>query len=144
MEEWIDEGETVATQQQRPAHRGLSTSERDALWQWAPGAANAEARKQKWGADYTLQEIQNGIENVKTGLRRDLVEPLDDEDVDDEDDEDEYDEVTDEDDDAPDKMDVEPLVPNTQQTSATENPPPPLRTPQMALESLHKFMTTGR
>lgn len=144
IEEWVDEGEAVVTQQHRPAHRGLADSERDALWQWAPGAANAEARKQKWGADYTLEEKQNGIENVKTGLRRDLVEPLDDEGIDDDDDEDEYEEVTDEEDEAQDKMDVEQAKPEVKPTSTANKPPPPLQTTQMPLTNLHKFMTTGR
>ncbi|KAK5045384.1 hypothetical protein LTR84_009248 [Exophiala bonariae] len=143
VEEWIEEGETVATQQQKSAHRGLSTADRDALWQWAPGAANAEARKQKWGADYTLQEIQNGIENVKTGLLRELVEPPEDDDVDD-DDEDEYDEVTDDETGPVDKMDIEPLNPDPKSTSPAQNPPLLPRAPQMSMESMHKFMTTGR
>lgn len=145
LQEWIEEGETVATQQQKPAYRGLSPSERDALWQWAPGAANAEARKQKWGADYTLEEIQNGIENVKTGLRRELVEPPEDDDVDDDDEEeDEYDQITDDEDTMEDKMDIEPIKPDSKSTSATQNSSPQPRAPQMSMETMHKFMTTGR
>ena len=39
------------------------------LWEWAGVAANEEARKHEWGGDYTLAEIEGGIENVVTGLR---------------------------------------------------------------------------
>ena len=39
------------------------------LWEWAGMAANEQARKHEWGGDYTLEEIEGGIENVVTGLR---------------------------------------------------------------------------
>lgn len=136
----------MATRQDRLAHRGLNDADRDALWRWAPGAANAEARKQKWGADYTLEEKQTGIENVRTGLRRELIEPPDDDgaDDDDDDDEEEYDEVTDDEDDSEDKMDLEQSKPEPRQSSTESKPPPSLQATQMPLTALHKFMTTGR
>jgi len=143
IEEWVEEGEAVATRQNRPAHRGLTDVDRDALWQWAPGAANAEARKQKWGADYTLEEKQNGIEHVRTGLRRELLEPLDDDGADDEEDEEEYDEVTDDEDETEDKMDLEQAEPEPRTTTETKLPPS-LQPTQIPLATLHKFMTTGR
>ncbi|KEF63094.1 uncharacterized protein A1O9_01070 [Exophiala aquamarina CBS 119918] len=143
IEEWVEEGEAVASRQHRPAQRGLTDADRDALWQWAPGAANAEARKQKWGADYTLEEKQNGIENVTTGLRRELIEPPDDEGAEDDDDDEEYDEVTDDENDAEDKMDVEQSK-SEATPSSTEIKPPSLHTAQMPLATLHRFMTTGR
>ena len=39
------------------------------LWEWAGVAANEQARKHEWGGDYTLVEIEGGIENVVTGLK---------------------------------------------------------------------------
>ena len=39
------------------------------MWEWAGMAANEQARKHEWGGDYTLEEIEGGIENVVTGLR---------------------------------------------------------------------------
>ena len=147
VEEWVEEGENIATQQQKRSHRGLSDQDREALWQWAPGAANAEARKQKWGADYTLQEKQSGIDNVNTGLRRELAEPPDDEPGNDEEYE-EYEEVTDDEDEAPgsdaDKMDVEQSKPQNKSASATDNSPATLQATQWPLTNLQKFMTTGR
>ena len=38
------------------------------MWEWAGMAANEQARKHEWGGDYTLEEIEGGIENVVTGL----------------------------------------------------------------------------
>lgn len=53
------------------------------LWEWAGITANEEARKHEWGGDYTLAEMEAGIENVVTGLK--------DEDSDDEEEEEEED-----------------------------------------------------
>lgn len=39
------------------------------LWEWAGITANEQARKHEWGGDYTLAEVEAGIENVVTGLR---------------------------------------------------------------------------
>ncbi|CAK44630.1 hypothetical protein CBS63078_2489 [Aspergillus niger] len=49
------------------------------LWDWAPVAANEEARKRNWGGNYTLEEREMGIENVVTGLSR-VLEDDDEED----------------------------------------------------------------
>lgn len=146
MEDWVEEGEKITSQQHKGPHRGLSDEDRNALWHWAPSAANTEARKQKWGADFTLEEKQRGIESVMTGLRRELLEPPDDEGDEMEEDEEEYDEVTDDEDE--DKMEVEPTKSESKEAAAAaasgENQPviPPAN--QIPLQSLHKFMTTGR
>ena len=42
------------------------------LWEWAPVEANQEARRRNWGGNYTLEERETGVENVVTGLRREL------------------------------------------------------------------------
>lgn len=48
----------------------LSDAEIGALWEWAPIEANQEARRRNWGGNFTLEERENGIENVVTGLKR--------------------------------------------------------------------------
>ncbi|KAI1613973.1 mediator complex, subunit Med8 [Exophiala viscosa] len=143
VEEWIEEGQRISADQNKGSHSGLSDEDRSALWQWAPGAANKEARKQKWGADYTFQEMQNGIENVVTGLRRELVEPPDDEaDEDIDEDGDDFDEDDDEEDE--DKMDVEEPKAEATSAAATGTLSRPVITTQMPLQIVHKYMTTGR
>ena len=42
------------------------------LWEWAPVEANQEARRRNWGGNYTLEEREMGVENVVTGLSREL------------------------------------------------------------------------
>ncbi|GKZ20734.1 mediator of RNA polymerase II transcription subunit 8 [Aspergillus brasiliensis] len=60
--------------------QGLLSDEAIAeLWDWAPVAANEEARKRNWGGNYTLEEREMGIENVVTGLSR-VLEDDDEED----------------------------------------------------------------
>ncbi|KIW98903.1 uncharacterized protein Z519_00566 [Cladophialophora bantiana CBS 173.52] len=143
VEEWIEAGENVSAQQHKTTFRGLSDDDRNALWQWAPGVANGAARKQKWGADFTLEEKQKGVENVATGLRRQLVEPPDDEGEEEpEEEEDEF-EISDEEDEGEDgdKMDVEKQPPKTEASPASTALP---TAGQMTLGALHKFMTTGR
>ena len=53
---------------------GLSADQLTELWHWAPIEANQEARKRNWGGDYTLEEMEKGVKNVVTGLRRKLNE----------------------------------------------------------------------
>ncbi|OJK03897.1 hypothetical protein ASPACDRAFT_39513 [Aspergillus aculeatus ATCC 16872] len=40
------------------------------LWDWAPVEANQEARRRNWGGNFTLEEREQGVGNVVTGLRR--------------------------------------------------------------------------
>ncbi|KIW30290.1 uncharacterized protein PV07_06046 [Cladophialophora immunda] len=147
VEDWVEEGENISAQQRKATFLGLSDDDRNALWQWAPGAANGAARKQKWGADFTLEEKQKGVENVATGLRRQLIEPPDDEgDEGPEEEEEEY-EVSDEEDEdeEADKMDIEKQPPKSEASPASTDTRSALPTAgQMNLETLHKFMTTGR
>jgi mediator of RNA polymerase II transcription subunit 8 len=42
------------------------------LWDWAPVEANQEARRRNWGGNFTLEERETGVQNVVTGLRRQL------------------------------------------------------------------------
>ena len=140
VEEWFEQGQSLGKDMSSTSQM-LRDKDRQELWQWAPGAANAQARKQKWGADYTLAEIQNGIENVVTGLKRELMEPPPDEDMDEDEDDfgDDDDEEVDEE--VPMEVDVKPdvtgsLVPTTIKPEGA--------VPQMPMESVHRFMTTGK
>ncbi|KIW72250.1 hypothetical protein, variant [Phialophora macrospora] len=144
IEDWVKEGEEIAAQQRKAPLHGLSDSERNDLWQWAPGAANSAARKQTWGGDYTRAEQQTGIDKVVTGLRRQLVEPPEGEDDEEaEDDEEEY-EVTDEEDEVEDAMDVEKHQQKIQTKSIPETQTAQPAAGLMPLATIHKFMTTGR
>lgn len=72
-----------------PDFKPLSDAELAELWDWAPVEANQEARKRNWGGNFTLEEREGGIENVVTGLKRQLED--DEGDEDDEEDEEEGD-----------------------------------------------------
>lgn len=52
------------------------------LWTWAGMAANELARGHEWGGDFTQEEFEGGLENVVTGLRRQLNWEDDDDDED--------------------------------------------------------------
>lgn len=80
VEDWVEEGR-LAGEEVAKGNDGRGWDEIIELWEWAGVAANEEARKHEWGGDYTLEEIEGGIENVVTGLR--------DEDSDEEEDEEE-------------------------------------------------------
>lgn len=144
MEEWIEEGEKIDGQQHKGVQRGLSDADRTALWQWAPGAANREARKQKWGADYTLEEIRRGVQKVTTGLRRELVEPQDDEGEEDDDEEEDEEEYEASDDEDADKMDMEQTKTQGKPGGSLADTTLQVAADQMPLDSIHKYMTTGR
>ena len=58
---------------------GRGRDEMTELWEWAGLTANEEARKHDWGGDYTVEEIEGGIENVVTGLRDEESEEEEDE-----------------------------------------------------------------
>jgi mediator of RNA polymerase II transcription subunit 8, fungi type len=145
VEEWVEQGEGYA-KDSNPASHLLSDHHRRELWQWAPSAANAEALKQKWGADYTLAEVEGGVEHIETGLKRELVAPLPDEDMDeeDEDEDEEEDEEGDEDEEAM-EVDTGPdATTSSQPRPATGTTVSAVTVPQMPLGSVHKFMTTGK
>lgn len=70
-----------------PSKAPLGESELANLWEWAPFEANQEARRRNWGGNFTLEEREAGVQNVVTGLRRQLED--DDGDEDEEEDEEE-------------------------------------------------------
>lgn len=139
VEEWLEQGQSLGKDMSSTSQM-LRDQDRQELWQWAPGAANAEARRQKWGADYTLAEVQNGIVNVVTGLRRELAEPPPDDDMD-EDEDDFGEDDNDEEEDTSMKVDSKPgAAGSSLSTTATLES----TGPEMPMESVHRFMTTGK
>jgi mediator of RNA polymerase II transcription subunit 8 len=78
VEDWVNEGRSIATQANEGPNRPFDQSELENLWSWAPAAANERARTHKWFGNYTLEEKEMGIENVVTGLKRKLKEDPDD------------------------------------------------------------------
>lgn len=139
MQEWIEQGESIADT--KAGDHNLSEEDRNELWAWAPTAANKEARKQKWGADYTLDEVKAGVESVSTGLKRELIIPPDD--YDEEDEDDEYDEITDEEDEG-DKMEVDHLSKQNDAVAIKVDTNQAVTGKPIYLETLQEFMTTGR
>lgn len=98
VEDWIERGSTVAEETLHPDAQGKPSSLLRDLWEWAPGAANEEARTQNWGADYTLAEVESGVESVVTGLKRKLVVPEETESGDEDEDEGDTEEAVEEED----------------------------------------------
>ncbi|KAH2707673.1 mediator of RNA polymerase II transcription subunit 8 [Aspergillus fumigatus] len=71
VEDWVSRGRRAGASalEDRGA---LSESALAELWDWAPVEANQEARRRNWGGNFTLEEREMGIQNVVTGLRRQL------------------------------------------------------------------------
>ncbi|KAI7530812.1 hypothetical protein KC331_g14469 [Hortaea werneckii] len=111
----------------------LNTDDLRDLWDFAGPAENGIARdmleNDAFGSLFTMAEQEDGIENVKTGLRRKLFEDDSDEE-DDEDGEDKGDEKMDEDR-RPDKLEPPP-------EPGVDSSLPPMR-----LETVLRFITTG-
>ncbi|BCR84014.1 RNA polymerase II mediator complex subunit MED8 [Aspergillus chevalieri] len=75
VEDWVSRGRTTGQKsrsQTQVGGRELSEGDLAELWAWAPVEANQEARRRNWGGNFTLEEKEAGIENVVTGLRREL------------------------------------------------------------------------
>ncbi|KAJ5675563.1 hypothetical protein N7462_008460 [Penicillium macrosclerotiorum] len=96
VEDWVARGRVAGTEQPdsalapfnsvpnpsaaATAKETLSESELAELWEWAPIEANQEARRRNWGGNFTLEEREQGIENVVTGLQKPLEDDEGDED----------------------------------------------------------------
>lgn len=133
VQEWVESGQAHA--KEAAQEELLSDADRLKLWEGAPQAVLNEMRKQKWGADYTLAEVQTGIDTVETGLLRELNEPaLDDEEDDDDSDDGEEQEAQ------GDIMDVDT---STNPAGAAEPDATP-SVPALSLDVLLKFMSTGK
>ena len=148
VDDWFERGETVAQDILGPNISDKQGDELQQLWEWAPIGASEEGHRQKWGADYTLAEIQSGIEKVVTGLRRTLQVPQEDSDEEEDDEEEEEEEeVEDDNNDESEVEDVEMTevvektnIANSGRSSAvtataTSKP--------LALDSIFRFMMTG-
>lgn len=138
VEEWVEKGQEIAQKGSQRRYTGLSERDRDDLWQWAPVVANDEIRKQNWGGDYTVAEKQSGIENVKTGLKRELQEPPD---PDEQDDSEGVEESEEGDDDEEDVVEIrrKPNAPGLEFCLSTVK----RSAPQMPIENVFRFMVTG-
>lgn len=79
VEDWVVKGKEIAEQ---GASEEKSRQEIMELWTWAGMAANELARGHEWGGDFTQEEFEGGLENVVTGLRRQLNWEDDDDDED--------------------------------------------------------------
>lgn len=142
VEEWVEQGAGYGKKMNSGVGQVLRERDRREFWGWAPRKANEMARRQKWGADYTADEVTRGVENVVTGLRRELVVPVEQDEDEDEDDEDEYgEEDEDEDGEGVERMDVD----DTQDTGqGEEGVAGAIQLKQMPIESVHRFMVTGK
>ncbi|KAJ5895172.1 hypothetical protein N7495_006863 [Penicillium taxi] len=97
VEDWVARGREAGTAPSQsttnpgasPGNGPLSEADLAKLWEWAPLEANQEARRRNWGGDFTLEEREAGIENVITGLKRQLEDDEGSEDDDEEEDDDE-------------------------------------------------------
>ncbi|RHZ62789.1 RNA polymerase II mediator complex subunit MED8 [Aspergillus thermomutatus] len=71
VEDWVSRGRRAGASalEDRDA---LSEGALAELWDWAPVEANQEARRRNWGGNFTLEETEMGVQNVVTGLRRQL------------------------------------------------------------------------
>lgn len=77
VEGWLDDARHAPEKLERndPDNenaRSLSTDERRQLLNTASGTAEKVLGEMPKGLDYTLSELINGIENVETGLKREL------------------------------------------------------------------------
>ncbi|KAJ5791625.1 uncharacterized protein N7518_008636 [Penicillium psychrosexuale] len=146
VEDWVARGRAAGTESTAgpsnfssdsdAAHKPLSDAQLAELWEWAPLEANQEARRRNWGGNFTLEEREAGIENVVTGLRRQLQDDDGEEESEDEDGDGDGDE-----------MDVvgvhrKPGAAEFEFNIATHHPHPVQ--PFVPLDLILRYMTTGR
>lgn len=163
VEDWQEQTMKIAIErdnrQDREKREGrLSTlpdKDRLELWQDAAIISDQEVRQHAWfQGDYTLAEMQAGIENVRHGLRRELklpeLEPgSSDEDEFEEPEEDEVDEAEDaQADGTGDKMDIDAPKdrprPNLVATASAKASAPTSLDSAMPLDNVLRFMTKGQ
>ncbi|KAL1966414.1 hypothetical protein VTN77DRAFT_4556 [Rasamsonia byssochlamydoides] len=130
VEDWVARGRTAGAAALGDKD-GLSEEELNELWEWAPIEANIEARRRNWGGNFTLEEKEMGIQNVVTGLRR----QLEDEEFEEEEEEEEEDEMEIV---GEQRKLVEPDVP----TEKGQVPAKPA-VPALPLDQIFRYMMTG-
>jgi mediator of RNA polymerase II transcription subunit 8 len=77
VEDWVDEGRAIGGEVlgygggDGDGDAGVEErkGEIEELWQWAGMAANQEARRHEWGGEFTVEEREEGVEGVVTGLK---------------------------------------------------------------------------
>ncbi len=114
---------------------GLGLTELEELWDWAGLAANEEARKRLGLGDFTLEEREAGIENVVTGLKRKLGEDTSSGETSSGEDE--------EMDEGEPKEENEVVGAKNKEVSEVERQPPEVKGPQLPLDDILRFMSTG-
>lgn len=140
VQEWIENGQEYA--RDADSDEILSDFDRRRLWYDATRLALPEALRQKWGHDYTLAEIEAGVDTVETGLQRELVVPSDDDDDDDDEEfEDEGDEDEDEEGGEGESMDIDGAVTEDATKGAGDVAS---AVPPMTMDVLMKFMSTAK
>ncbi|CRG90068.1 Mediator of RNA polymerase II transcription subunit 8 [Talaromyces islandicus] len=138
VQDWVEKGLKAGTKSADET-RGLSEAELEELWAWAPIEANQEARRRNWGGNYTLEEREAGIQNVVTGLSRQLEDDESEESDEEEDDEDADD----------DKMEIvgvnrRPGASGVEFDSTSEkHRGPTAASPAMPLTDVFRYMMTG-
>ena len=75
VEEWVQQGQSIAQSASSPFSGELSDTDLNSFWKWVPESYSRIGKKQRWGKDFTLEEVRTGIESVETGLKRKLEEP---------------------------------------------------------------------
>jgi hypothetical protein len=141
VQEWLESGEDYAREAERDEI--LSDYERRRLWFDALNITGTVGRKQKWGADYTLAEVQAGVDSISTGLERELVVP----DIDEEDYEEEFEDEGEEEagdegnDDDGEAMDIDrPNAANAERGVVD----PSSAIPPMTMDVLMRYMSTAK
>ncbi|RMZ87554.1 hypothetical protein DV736_g5213, partial [Chaetothyriales sp. CBS 134916] len=130
IEEWIEEADHHNAGQAHSSHV-LAEVDLSNLWARATEIYHTHGSRYPWGADYSREELEDGIQNVVTGLKRDLVEPVL-----------EPDELDDDDDDVgEDQQEAEQDQMEVDKPTAL-TPKASLRQP-MAVSSILKFLSTG-
>ncbi|OKL56478.1 Mediator of RNA polymerase II transcription subunit 8 [Talaromyces atroroseus] len=139
VEDWVTRGRIAGTES-LDASNGLGEADLAELWAWAPIEANQEARRRNWGGNYTLEEKELGIQNVVTGLTRQLPDDDEDEESDEEEEEEEDGE----------KMDIvgvhtKPGVGGVEfdLARARDHVPSASASPALPLADIFRYMMTG-
>lgn len=86
VEKWIDEGTALGKRVDEGG--GLKGKELDDVWGWAAERAVGSSAEIPWGIDYTLDEREEGVEGVMTGIMRKLNDGMEDMDEEEEEEED--------------------------------------------------------
>jgi mediator of RNA polymerase II transcription subunit 8 len=132
VEDWVTRGRSAGATTLKEQN-GLSEEELAELWAWAPIEANQEARSRNWGGNFTLEERAMGIQNVVTGLKRQLEDEESEEEDEEEDEED------------ADEMEIVESQGNLEGAGVEDGQRIPSKSlePALPLEEIFRFISTG-